>query len=166
MGQGDCTGELLYQNISLPSTADCQVVIRPTVPPGTESLNLGEVQLFARDGSQLPPSQLKMSLSSTLLDIYNANKCNDGDTSGNPPSICHSNGPAGTLTVEYTCPTGVSGSLARVVVFNRADCCQERINLYTLDFINAQRRTDQTFVFSGGSSTYTIPVVGERCMGG
>jgi hypothetical protein len=146
-------------------TADCQVVIRPTLLPGTEDLNLGEVQLFARDGSQIPPSQLRMSLSSTYNGDYDVNRCNDGDTTGLFPSICATAGP-GTLTVAYSCPTGDSGSLSRVVVSNRGDCCQTRINTYSLDFLNAQGVIDQTFDFSGSSSRYIISVLSEWCMDG
>lgn len=53
---------------------------------------------------------------------YPATQCTDGDVN----TYCHSTTIAGTLTIEF------KGTPTEIVVYNRVDCCPERINGATL----------------------------------
>jgi hypothetical protein len=60
--------------------------------------------------------------------------------------------------VRYDCPGGKT-TAARVVVHNRdEDCCRERLNRFSLDFVDASGQVDPqlTFSFSGGQPVYTV----------
>jgi len=92
------------------------------------NLNLGDVQLYAK-GSQVSPSELTFTLSSTLdycdstgiidagdLPCY-ADFCNDGDIN----TVCHGISFFGdSLTIQLSQPTEVD----TIVIYNRQDCCQ------------------------------------------
>ncbi len=61
--------------------------------------------------------------------------------------------------------TGPSGrtSLSKVVVVNRQNCCQQRINSFGLDFVNAAGAVDRfpTYAFAGSQMSYTITPPGD-----
>lgn len=115
--------------------------------PLNVAINLAEVQLYDAQGKQIPRETLSASLSSTFPfnPPLEASNCIDGDTTGIVPDICNSGSlydprygavdPNPSLTIGYPCPSGQTlGSLSRVMVFNREDCCQERIVYFMLDF--------------------------------
>lgn len=119
------------------------MVIR--LAPGAQpsALHLAEVQLYDALGNQIPPRTLTASMSSTTtLDGVGqwAQRCVDGDTTGivnGTRNLCYAN-PSDTnpnLTIGYSCPSGRTlGSLSRVVVYNRQDCCQEQLVSYMVEF--------------------------------
>ncbi len=72
------------------------------------------------------------------------------------------------MTVEYSCP-GAGITAAKVVVHNRQDCCQSRLDYYSLFFLDGDGVVDaaRTFKFSGSQLLYTILAPGEcRCAAG
>ncbi len=138
----------------------CSVVIRPT---GTSStfINLAELELYSTAGARLPASTVVMALSSTRSS-QEASLCNDG----NLGTICHSESraqadPSPTLRAYYPCGSGAT-ELARVVVQNRQDCCQDRLTQFTLDFLNAARVADRpSYAFSVAQASYTVRNLAE-----
>lgn len=61
---------------------------------------------------------------------------------------------AASLTVNYPCNKGLS----RVVVANRRDCCQAKINKFKLSFVkNNGTSTAAEYTFTGGLAGYSIP---------
>ena len=133
--------------------------IRPTTPGSATFLNIAEMSLYDAAGAPIAP------LAATLSTTYNngpgsyspAENCIDGNTT----SICSSYDPGAgdsspTLTVRYNC-SGGSSTAAKVVVHNRPDCCQDRLTLFTLDFLNASQQMDaSSFQFIGARGTYTV----------
>jgi hypothetical protein len=110
-----------------PATASNVVIINKLVNVA-DPINLNEVQLF-NNGVQIPRESLVVTLSSVLQPTTvqaPAANCNDGITNNN--IFCHT---AGTDTK----PTMVIVSAVafdKVVVYNRQDCCKERISGATI----------------------------------
>jgi hypothetical protein len=133
------------------------VTIRPTTAGQIDLLNIGELYLYAADGSPITP--LAATQSTTFGAAYVATNVIDNNTA----TFSHTaNGdPSPRLTVLYSCPGGKT-SAAKVVVHNRPDCCQSRLNVFSLDFVNASGQADPLvaykFVHAGASDT----VWGER----
>jgi hypothetical protein len=43
---------------------------------------------------------------------------------------------------------------------HRAECCQDRVNDYTMDFLDGAGQPDaKSYSFSGSQMTYSVPVV-------
>jgi len=81
-------------------------------------LNLGEITAYGKDGKKISPAHVSMS--STHSGGYDINRCNDG----NKNNFCHT-------AVADKNPTIVfkyhGADIAKVVVVNRLECCQDRI---------------------------------------
>ncbi|KAI8475615.1 MAG: hypothetical protein J3K34DRAFT_481938 [Monoraphidium minutum] len=153
----------------------CKLVIRTTAShaPTDAALHLAEVQLFGAQGRQIDPSLLSFKMSSTATWAgvpMSAGYCNDGAVAsliflseGVPNrgrgQICHSrfvpDDTSPNLEVAYPCSAGLS----TVVVTNRQDCCGDRIDAFSLDFVASNGAVTQTYAFTGGNTTntYTIP---------
>lgn len=132
----------------------CKVVFRLSDPAQNTYLNLQEVKLYGQDGSQIDPSTLAFALSTTYQELV-ANNCNDGVLTGGE-SVCATgtDDPDPRLMITYPCPKGLT-SLSTVEVYNREGCCQDRINSFTMDFVNSDDISDRaSYVFSGGQSKY------------
>jgi hypothetical protein len=133
---------------------------------GVDRLNLAEVQVFLGDGAQIPPAQLNFTLSSTYMYknvSLSASNCNNGNTSGVYPDVCHTADfdANPSLTVSLPCPTGyIWSSISKVLVYNRAPttCCSvpDRIQNFKLDMINNDNTTAFTFPFTATQALYTF----------
>lgn len=141
--------------------AMCSIQIELKVPQTPNPiLNLAEVRLFNRAGTQFPNNQLIATMSSTEGAISAVQYCFDGNL-GLP--ICHSGvtrwDPDPKLVVMYPC----SEELSKVEVVNRQDCCRDRINNFQMRFLDAAGAVmRQTFQFTGAESVYTVIPQGER----
>jgi len=125
-----------------------------------EYMNLDEFKLFDTSGRQIPSSSLVYSQSRLYYELFPLSNCFDGVS-----NFCHGfsyreeGSPYPWVNIRYSCPSGGrSGSLSRVEVWNRPDCCQFRIDSYALDFYNYLNQVEYTYSFSNGGSTmiYTI----------
>jgi hypothetical protein len=139
----------------------CSLAIRPT-STATTFINIAEIELFDTRASKIAAGRVTLSISSVLPGFV-ATFCNDGSST----SICHSLDPASgdptpTLHAFYPCTGGRSG-LSKVVVVNRQDCCRERLDQFTLDFLTPAGTPDwpSSFTFTGARATHTIAVGGE-----
>ena len=116
------------------STLANEIITSVVITASNGYLNLGDVQLYTR-GSQVSPSELTFTLSSTKdscdstgigeggLPCYAecAGCCNDGDIN----TVCHGGSWDGdSLTIQLSQPTEVD----TIVIYNRQDCCQERLD--------------------------------------
>jgi hypothetical protein len=134
--------------------AVCTIVIKrqPDVasPP---ALNLAEVQLYGADGNQIPRNALEFRLSSVLGSNFAAAKCNNGITTSGHDDIGHTdaNDLNPTLTLGYPCDYG----LRCIVVENRKDCCNERINNFQLEPAGATPKFP-VYYFADSRSQYTV----------
>jgi hypothetical protein len=118
-------------------------------------LNLAEVKLYAANGAQITP------VAASISTVY------DGTTDGAANTIdnnlathCHTawGDTRPMLNVSYSCPGGKT-TAARVVVHNRdEDCCRHRLDVFSLDFVDASGQVDPrlTFSFSGSEPVYTV----------
>ena len=127
--------------------------IRPTTADPVEPLHIGEMYLYAADGSAITP--LAATLSTT---VAGQNLAAPNAIDNNTATVAHTayGDPSPRLTVLYSCPGG-KASAAKVVVHNRPDCCQFRLNFFTLDFLDASGQADPLlsykFAHSGASIT-------------
>ncbi len=153
------------------AAAKCSIRIRPTVPGVATFLNVGEVYLYDASGTVIKP--LAANLSSTYdqagIGTFPAANCIDGNTA----TICSTYDPANgdpnpTLHIMYACPGGAATAV-RAVVHNRADtCCQERLNQFSLDFLNSSGKTSsalRSFKFTHSKLVYTAWGKRELCAG-
>ena len=129
-----------------------------TVP--NNFLNLAEVQLFDQ-GRQISPNSLIFTLSSFYPGVP-ASNCNDGiiPTSwSDPVNVCHSQWGPSNLTIQ------ISGDMSanQIVIWNRVDCCQDRINGATVATYVGGAMVWSTIVPSTSAMMYSF-VVGK--MGG
>lgn len=136
-------------------------MIKPKSSSVKVPINLGEIMLYAPDGSQISRSQLSLAFANGHHASYSPEQCNDGDLK----NLCtNSNGADGwpradTLTVTYKCSTGTGQSLSKVEVYNRWDCCQDRIDQYNMEFYNGELVQDiPAYSFSGSQAVYSIAV--------
>jgi hypothetical protein len=139
----------------------CALEFRPTAPSNTSAayFHVAEVELYDLQNRLIPSSSLGFSLSSTWNGTYAVANCFDGNLS----TICSTADGANntvnpTLRVTYSCPSGAT-SLARVVVQNRRDTGQDRINAFSLNFLSSLGTSDTPpYAFSGASLTYNITI--------
>jgi hypothetical protein len=82
--------------------------------PGTENINLAEVQAFDHAGALVVATGA--ALNQEWAPQYTATKCTDGDLSS-ATSMCHSKGSDPWLRVDF----GATVQIAKIVVTNRAD---------------------------------------------
>ncbi len=136
----------------------------PGPPRGGDIINLAEVHLFDLAGLRIPRASLNALLTTHHRwgDSTEAAgpKCLDGDIY----TTCHSNLADANpmLLVTYPCP-GRSTALSKVVVFNRQDCCQDRVTRFVVDFVNSAGAMDQPrMFFTGSQSNYTFCPSSER----
>merc|ERR1712222_59349 len=82
-----------------------------------EYLNLGEITAYDKNGKKIAPLHVFMS---STNGGFNVNLCNDG----NKNNFCHTKGgdPKASIEFQYH-----GADIAKVVVTNRLDCCQDRI---------------------------------------
>jgi hypothetical protein len=118
---------------------------------------VAEVELYDLQNRLIPSSSLGFSLSSTWDAIHAVANCFDG----NLATVC-STGQSDTvnpiLRITYSCPSGAT-SLARVVLQNRRDLGQDKINAFSLNFLSSLGTSDSPpYVFKGSRLTYNIPV--------
>ena len=137
-------------------------MVRPTVASSsyTPYLNLGEVLLYDESGEQIPKADILGAKLSSQWDgeAYPASNCINGDLG----DFCHTGDgdPSPTLAVVYRCASGAT-ALSKVEVYNRAECCQDRINSYTMDFLNAKGEGPWVVgVFKQGQATAGAPPLG------
>jgi hypothetical protein len=152
--------------LPLPATpaAMCALAIRPT-SAATTSINVAEVELYDVSGARIPTDRMPITMSSVLMGDGPA-KCKDG----NAGSLCHSLDPASgdsspVLRAFYPCSGGRSG-LSKVVVVNRQDCCRDRLDQFTLDFLTPAGTLDwpASYTFSGARASHTIAVGSESAL--
>jgi hypothetical protein len=123
-------------------------------------LNLAEVQLFDQLGRQISPASLIFTLSSILNGdaSYVANKCNDGiipASESDEQNLCHTNAETGAfLRIQI-----IGGlSVNQIVIWNRVDCCQDRINGATVAAYVGGAMVWSTIVPSTSAMMYSFVV--------
>jgi hypothetical protein len=101
---------------------------------GTGNLSLAEVQVFGTSGSTAPTNlaQGKAALQSSTLPGYPndaASAAVDGNPDGNffHGSVTHTNADSNAW---WQVDLGASATISSVVVWNRTDCCNSRLNDY------------------------------------
>jgi hypothetical protein len=137
----------------------CALEFRPTAPSTTSAafFHVAEVELYDLQNRLIPSSSLGFSLSSTWDATWAVANCFDG----NLATVCSTANGAGntlnpTLRVTYSCPSGAT-SLARVVVQNRRDTAQARIDAFSLNFLSSLGTSDNPpYAFRGSNLTYNI----------
>jgi hypothetical protein len=142
----------------------CALEIRRTVPSTTSPANLhvAEVELYDYRNNRIPSAALAFSLSSTWDSSYVVSNCFDGNIS----TICSTGNSVNNtldprMRITYSCPDGTT-PLARVVVKNRIDCCQEGINAFSLNYLGSLGTADRPpYVFSGSQASYDITVTSK-----
>ncbi len=159
--------------ISLPPPGPtCQVKfsVSDSSTPDNLLINLAEVVLYDASGAMLPRSVLTASMSSQHY-WHTPDLCLDGNTNGQEfETVCHTWGPnegdpSPFLIVNYPCANGAT-SLSKVEVHNTqhhgCGYCMDRINQFSLDFVNAQGVQDVApYRFQGSKVMYTI-VLGKN----
>lgn len=146
------------RSIKLPFTGMYTYVqIGSIVSPN--GINLAEVQAYDAAGSLVAAIDVQMS--TTYSASFSASKCTDGDkTSG---STCHTKDggqdPDPWLLIAYP----IEVTIAKIVVTNRVDCCQDRITgaaiaVTTGEDDNHAQLTLWSSVFTGEHDTYTFLV--------
>ena len=115
----------------------------------TNDLNLAEVMVF-NGQTQLTRSSLTFTLSSTH-DSFVAGNCNDGNLN----NFCHS-----SLDTVRTLTIGTGYQyFDQIVVYNRNDCCWDRINGGTIKVIGASTGTEyKSWTFNTAALTFTFPL--------
>jgi hypothetical protein len=117
---------------------------------------VADVELYDLQNRLIPSSSLGFSLSSTWIGNHAVANCFDG----NLATVCstgQSDTVNPTLRVTYSCPSGAT-SLARVVVQNRRDTGQDKINAFSLNFLSSLGTSDNPpYAFRGSNLTYIIP---------
>jgi hypothetical protein len=132
------------------------VVIRTTPLAGFRSaLSLAEIELYDAAGLRLPPASLNFTLTTAANNTINTgSRCNDGRLD----TLCNHTDSDGSpmLRIGYPCTSGAS-SLSRVLVVNRQDCCQDRVQSFQVEFVNRAGVTDRpVYYFTEVISNYTI----------
>lgn len=126
--------------------------VRITIGQATY-INLQEVEAFGlNSATRLVPS------SASFKETYKTNEakfCIDGDKEG---PICQSNSGLGQwLQIDF----GRTVEIARIVITNRADCCQDRVERSAVTISNDKDATDPTWqgtVQSASMAEYTLGV--------
>eukprot|EP01036_Dinobryon_divergens_P062006 gene62006-biopygen37848 len=122
-----------FELLTLPPAAASNVLIINKLVSGDKVISLNEVQLF-NNGVQIPRESLVVTLSSefqsTTIKTPAAN-CNNGVTppyTGKDVDLCHT--ADGDTNPTMTIVSAVA--FDKVVVYNRFDCCRERITGATI----------------------------------
>ena len=161
-------------------TDRCFVTIHLVPGAAPTNLNLVEVELYDLHGIQIRDNLT--ALQSSMLNNYGGFACIDGKITDSIYDICHTqdDDPFPFLRIGYPCSGQTLGSLSRVVVYNRRDCCQFRTLSFMLDFQRLSKtalvEVDQDvmpyrFADAGEAQlNYTINITrvanGEHCKGG
>lgn len=115
-------------------------------------LNLAEVTLISQ-GTEISRSSLEFTLSSTWPDCSwhqqsgpcTASHCNDGLVS----TICASLDGGAKLSIQLSVPTPVD----QIVIYNRDDCCQDRVNGATVaTYLNGAVQWSATIPYTSALS--------------
>ena len=99
---------------------------------GTDFLQISNLRIYDSNGTEIPYSETGDNKVSNTKGKYNTpsglDKLNDGDKNS-----CFISGSGGdTLTITLKNPTKIS----KMTVRNRTDCCQTRLNAYTVYLID------------------------------
>ena len=114
----------------------------------TNDLNLAEVMVF-NGQTQLTRSSLTFTLSSTHSVAGN---CNDGNLN----NFCHTIEGGSDTVITLTIGTGYQ-YFDQIVVYNRNDCCWDRINGGTIKVIGASTGTEyKSWTFNTAALTFTF----------
>jgi hypothetical protein len=146
-------------------TAVCSVLIdrKDPKPDPTfnkeHNLHLREVRLFNSAGAQISPDKLGAQQSSTSAN-FTALLCIDGQAHtlaepGYDWNMCSTadGDPSPWLRVTYPCAEGLSN----VEVYNRVDCCGERITAFKLRLLDSTNTTAGVpYEFDNVQNMYTI----------
>jgi len=114
-----------------------------------EYLNLGEITAYDKNGKKIAPLHVFMS---STNGGFNVNLCNDG----NKNNFCHTKGgdPKASIEFQYH-----GADIAKVVVTNRLDCCQDRIAGANFRYCRDLGCTGQVVLakkFDGAKKEYTF----------
>ena len=132
-------------------------------------INLAEVQLFYNN-VQIPSNTLTFTFSSTIPVTngisYDVTKCNDGDLT----DVCHTNTGDANPTLTIVSPAVFD----TVKVYNRGDCCQDRIEGATITALVSGQQSSTvfpqtadalyTFSLSSGSLAYSACKLIAPCL--
>lgn len=130
-----------------------KVIVRGNVF-NKEAISLGEVQVFSRSGGNVARSG-SASQNSTAHNGY-ASYAINGTTHGRWPTT-HTNGNSTgtwwrvTLTRDYT-------DIYKIIVYNRTDCCQSRLNNKSIDLLDSGNGVLLSYRLTGANTqTINIP---------
>jgi hypothetical protein len=99
-----------------------------------EALSLAEVQVFSGD---INVAKGKAAKQSSTMGESSADRAVDGNTDGvhGNGSTTHTNNAASWWEVDLA----ATAALTKIVIWNRTDCCMERLNGYTVEVLDADR---------------------------
>lgn len=153
-----------------------RVILLPRKDPVAFGLN--EVKLFSlanNETTAIPTSKLAAVMSSQLhptTNEYAAAHCIDGDTGPGPKgaAACQVTGDEKSpqLNVTFPCDTGKAlDTIVKVEVYNRLDCCQNWLEDFELQLIDADNSTvAKAFPFGRKRDNYTFPGAHARARSG
>lgn len=118
-------------------------------------LNIAQIAVFNDQNVNI--AQGKTATASSVYQNGPANAANavNGELMAKPyPRIFHSADadPAPTITIDL----GTPSNIARVVIYNRADCCKERVVGSILELIDGANRVLKTVTISDTADMYTF----------
>lgn len=144
--------------LAAPLASGCSVLIeRKNASQAGTIINLSELRLFNRTGTQIPSRQLLATMSS-IHNMHDAGLCLDGvdsvPTGG--PNMCSTAvtppDPNPWLRVYYPCSEGLS----RVQIVNRHDGFQDRITAFRMHFLDGSNWViANAYEFDVAQPTYT-----------
>lgn len=128
--------------------AGCSVVLERILVDGDlqNPINMADVMLFSAAGTQIIISMLQLNMSS----VHDSNVgCLDGDLA----TICHTGATDADpwLRVTYPCAEGLS----KVVIINRQDSAQERLQRYRMRAVSAGIDLAPAYTFKTVAANYT-----------
>ena len=135
VGKKLCIGLLTLLNWTFSASAETGRFIRIELPGEARILSLAEVEVISA-GENVALKQ-KASASSATMDAT-ADRAVDGNTEGNwgYRSVTHS---ATEPNPWWEVDLGRSVAVDRVKVYNRTDCCEERLDGFTLKILDENR---------------------------
>lgn len=118
----DCYSKLNPKTVNLPKARYLKITLNN---PGDPWLNLTEVQAFDENGIKIngTPSM------SSIMSPFVPTNCTDG----NLTNFCHANG---NKNDWFQLDFGSEKFVSRIIVYNRQDCCQQRLKGSYIQLIN------------------------------
>ena len=144
-----CSDETAVASAPVPLVSMClqqAQYVRVQLPGDNRILNLAEVEVYSLNKVSVSKPELSRSTPTT----YVASNCIDGNFN----NFCHSE--VGESSPSLTLDLGTVRPIAYVAVYNRADCCQERLGYYTISY--RVRSSDQWTVCSDETAVASAPV--------